>query len=776
MNPCRFIVGAAAALSLGVLGIRAQSYTWTGGGPGTDWSTANNWDIGVPAQGINTNVFFGPNNSTAFTSTLDSNYTVGTVLVTAGAGPFTLNNAAGSVLTIDSTFWNYSPNSVALDLPLAGSGVLYLIGTGTVTLNSVSNTYSGLTRLTNGTLADGAANAFSPNSVVTIASPGILSVNFDETIAGLSDDFSGGNGSVVLANNRTLKIAGNSSTTFSGVISGLGGIEMDVGGSLTVSGPNTYFGNTTLNAGILADATANALSPNSLYVLSGSANLDASYGETIGGLQGAGGAVNIGGGSSLIVTPSANPVFSGAIAGGGALTIAGTGAQTLSGISTYSGGTTVQSELFVGSSTNGAPSSFTAGPVGTGILTFLGNAEFSPAANVTIANPIDLNVTTYVENDDGGNFNMTLTGLITGISGGLEWCTPGILELDGANTFPGGVDMREGTLLLGTSTVLTLGVITSGPIGTGGLILDTGTELASAIPSATFANPINLTGNAQIGAGSADDTALTLSGPISSTGTVLLTYFGGPTGSLTLSNANTYTGNTVIEGGTLIASNTLAFGAGSNHVVLDGGGLDVASPAAISNTIQGVGPANPISGSGTITTNVRIDNAFLLSPGDPLGTLTFSNGLRLAPSGSMTFKLYDASGGPGTGFGSLSVTGGVLNISATPGTFTFNVNTIDALGNPAPALNFNASTSYSWMFATAANTIAGFNSADFNINTSGFTNATSGGIFSITDTGNNLFLNFTPVPEPTTWAMLGLGIAAIAPYAISRRRRRRIRA
>ncbi len=774
MNLCRFVVGAMAALSLGAVGIRAQSYTWTGGGPGTDWSTANNWDLGVPPQGLNTNVFFGPNNLTPFTSTLDSNYTIGTATVTSNAGAFTLTNAAASVLTVDTTFYSYSSNPVALDLGIAGGGVLYLVGTGTVTIHSTNNTYSGLTRITNGVLADAAPNAYSPNSVVTLASPGVLDVNFNEKIAGLSDDFSGGNGSVVLANNTTLKIAGNNFTNFSGALTGLGGLEMDIGGALSLSGSNSYFGNTTLNAGLLADLSSNNFSPNSLYVLSGSANLDVTGNETIGGLQGAGGTVNISSAEVLTVTTALNPVYSGVIAGAGGLVIGGTGTQTLSGMSTYSGGTTVQSELFVGSSTNGPPSSFTAGPVGIGPLTFVFLAEFSPSANVTIANPIFLNDDVqYVDNDDGGSFNMTLTGLIQGPSG-LEWCTPGTLELSGANTFTGGVDMREGTLLLGLSTVGPAGNVTSGPIGTGGLVLDNSTVLASAIPSATFANAITLTGNTQIGAGSSDNTALTLSGQISGAG--LLAYSAGPTGSLTLSNANSYIGNTTIEGGTLIAANTQAFGFGLNHIILDGGGLDVASTASISNTIQGMGTADPISGSGTITTNVKIDNAFLLSPGDPLGTLTFSNGLRLAPNGSMTLKLYDASGMPGSGWGFLNVSGGNLNITATARTFSFNVNTIDAFGNPAAALNFNSATSYSWKFATATNPIVGFNASDFNINTSGFTNATNGGFFSISNAGDNLFLNFTPVPEPTTWAMLGLGIAAVAPFAISRRRRRRMRA
>jgi fibronectin-binding autotransporter adhesin len=774
MNLRRFIGIATAALALGVPGAHAQSFIWTGPTSDTNWTTPGNWNLGVPPQGVGTNLFFGPNNPTAFTSTVDTNYTVGSAEVTGAAGPFTLNNSGSSVLTIDSTFWNFSANPVAINAPIAGGGVLFLMGTGSVTLGSLSNTYSGLTRVTNGTLTDGAPGTFSPNSVVTIASPGILSVAFNETIAGLSDDFSGGNGTVTVANNQTLTIAGPSITTFSGAITGLGGLQLNGPGMLTVSGANTYGGPTTLNGGTLADSAPNSFSLNSTVTLAGSATLNANDDETVAGLQGAGGTVNIGSGATLTLSTPNNPVFSGLIAGAGGLIIGGTGTQTLSGMSTYSGGTVVQSELFVGSSTNGPPSSFTAGPVGTGPLTFVFMAEFSPAANVTIANAIVFNDDVqYVDNDDGGSFNMTLTGAISG-SSGFAWCTPGVLELTGANTFLGGVDMREGTLLLGSSTVGPPTGIVSGPIGTGGLTLDSGTVLAAALPSVTLANAINLTGNTQIGAGPSDGNALSLTGQI--TGSGIITYSAGASGTLTLGGANSYIGDTMVDGGTVIAANDIAFGNAGNHIVLDGGGLDVASTAAIGNTILGVGSANPVSGSGTITSHLTIDSTFDLSPGDPLGTLTFSNGLKLAPNGTMTFKLYDAGGAPGTGWGFLNVSAGNLNITASSGMFAFNVTTIGLTGNSAPALNFNASSAYSWEFATAANPIAGFNASDFTLNTTGFANATSGGFFSLTETGNNLFLNFTPVPEPTTWSMTALGIAVLSPFAISRRRRRRMRA
>jgi autotransporter-associated beta strand protein len=335
--------------------------------------------------------------------------------------------------------------------------------------------------------------------------------------------------------------------------------------------------------------------------------------------------------------------------------------------------------------------------------------------------------------------------------------------------------MREGTLLLGSSTVGPPDYIASGPIGTGGLTLDSGSELAAAISGVTFANSINLTGNAQIGAGSSDNNALNITGQIS--GSAVVTYFGGPTGSLTLSGSNSYTGNTVIEGGTLYANNSSAFGVGSNTVVLSGGGLSVSSGITISNPISTSGTGSVISGSGTIATPVTIDGTVSLAPGDPLGSqignLTFSQGLTLTTNGSINFHLYDANGTAGTGFSLFSVAyPGVLSLTANPNSLSFNINTVNISGTPAPAINFNAANSYSWMFATSANGIAGFSASQFNINTAGFSNAIGGGTFSVSEVGNDLFLNFTPVPEPSTWALLGLGVLTAVPYALRRRRRR----
>ncbi len=59
------------------------------------------------------------------------------------------------------------------------TGQLRVIGTGTFTLSG-TNSYTGLTKVTSGTLADGAADAFAPSSTMEVDSGATLAVTHDE--------------------------------------------------------------------------------------------------------------------------------------------------------------------------------------------------------------------------------------------------------------------------------------------------------------------------------------------------------------------------------------------------------------------------------------------------------------------------------------------------------------------------------------------------------------------------------------------------------------------
>ena len=135
-------------------------------------------------------------------------------------------------------------NNATLSGAISGPGGLSKIGAGTLTLSGQS-TYTGATGVNAGTLQAGAVNAFSPFSAFTVASGATLNLaSFNQTIGSLA-----GAGNVTLGSAILTTGNDNTSTTFSGVISGAGGLAKIGNGILTLTGANTFTGGTTLNSG-----------------------------------------------------------------------------------------------------------------------------------------------------------------------------------------------------------------------------------------------------------------------------------------------------------------------------------------------------------------------------------------------------------------------------------------------------------------------------------------------------------------------------------------------
>jgi YVTN family beta-propeller protein/autotransporter-associated beta strand protein len=167
-------------------------------------------------------------------------FTGGTLLINGANEAIT----TPMVLAAQGGTINTNGNSATLAGAITGTGGLTKAGLGTLTL-AANNSYSGATSVSMGTLQAGITNAFSPFSAVTVASGATLGLNgFNQIV-----------GSVAGAGNVTLGSAilttGNdgTSTIFSGVMSGTGGLAKIGNGTLTLTGANTFTGGTALNAG-----------------------------------------------------------------------------------------------------------------------------------------------------------------------------------------------------------------------------------------------------------------------------------------------------------------------------------------------------------------------------------------------------------------------------------------------------------------------------------------------------------------------------------------------
>ena len=138
-------------------------------------------------------------------------------------------------------------NSATLGGTISGTGTLTKLGNGTLTLSGAS-TYSGATAVNAGTLRAGATNAFASGSAFTVGSGATLNLaSFNQTIGSLA-----GAGAVTLGAATLTPGNDNTSTTFSGAISGTGGLTKTGTGTLLLTGISSYTGATTVNAGTLS--------------------------------------------------------------------------------------------------------------------------------------------------------------------------------------------------------------------------------------------------------------------------------------------------------------------------------------------------------------------------------------------------------------------------------------------------------------------------------------------------------------------------------------------
>lgn len=269
------------------------------------------------------------------------------------------NGAIGatSTLTVSgSTSTNFGDATHAAFIENgAGTVALAKSGSGTLTLFG-TQTYTGATSVTGGTLALGSNGSLSTGLLDVGAAGVFIATN---TAAGSALPITAAvtnNGSVTFAANQTiatlngttaaatlnqtgtLNVSGGGS--YAGAITGSGALTVS-GGTLTVSGANSYAGDTTVSGGTLKLGAANAI-PNGAsagnVAVAGTLDLNG-FDDTLNGLSGAGTIDNTGAGSATLAIGDHDQAstFGGTIKQtGGALTLTkvGSGKLILSGTTT----------------------------------------------------------------------------------------------------------------------------------------------------------------------------------------------------------------------------------------------------------------------------------------------------------------------------------------------------------------------------------------------------------------------------------------------------------
>ena len=550
--------------------------------------------------------------------------------LTAGTNGLALANAitldTGSNLVVESDVASFTLAGV-----ISGEGALTKARSGNLILTG-SNSYAGGTALAGGTLTVGSNAALGS---------GRLTMTGGTTLAS-------GAAGLVLANAITTLGVGNVDTagnifTLNGVIDGAGSLSKINTGNLVLNGRNTFTGGSLINAGTVTVGTSTALGAGAVVMLD-----DTTLTPNTDGLILAN-AFDIG--NVTVATEAFTFTLDGPVGGRGLLTKTGSGTLVLNGSNAYGGGTALTAgTIRVGNSL----------ALGTGaVAAAAGTTLQTGASGLTLANAIAMAGGMTVDNFAN---QMTLGGVLSGTgplsvidsTGGRT----GVLTLSGDNSYTGG------TVVTGT----TLSVSQNANLGNvaGNVTLVGGTLRTTA----SFATARNI----ELGAGGgtlsvATGTTLTSNGVIS--GTSLTKN----SGELVLNAANTYTGGTALNAGTITVGNNAALGTGA-LAMADGTTLNVApvtgTGVALANTVSlaGVGTinANPmltltlngiVSGAGSVNktgTGVLVLN----------GVNTYAGGTALN-AGQITVGSNAA-----LGTGTLTMAGGTTLLAGVTGLTTAN--------------------------------------------------------------------------------------------------------
>jgi fibronectin-binding autotransporter adhesin len=478
---------------------------------------------------------------------------------------------------------------------------------------------------------------------------------------------------VQLAGGMTLTSVGNLVLTkpIGELVSGSGTLT-SAGGTNILAGVNTYSGNTVISGGALTIAAGGVLG-NGMYagnlINSGTFNYNSGVPETFQGTIAGAGTFNISGGGST----------SGAIV-------------TLDALNTFIGNVTISNTYVSDAVANSVTQ-----PQNSGV----GNPQ-TAGQTITINNN---GVMSFDANNPLGAANaFPLLGWIINQGGVLQITTGNLPTIGNSITLNGGTLIPDAT---GSSTGMGLGnAMTVG--GTSLSVITNTSGSGVALTMGVGQNGASL--NQTTFTVAASPAALLVSVPLAGHGLILT-----GAGTMTLDAVNTYTGNTTINGGTLILADPGLLGSGSYAGSITNNSTFICSTTAgqtlsgvISGTglfeVSGVGVTLSLSGANTYTGGTIITNGATLNAINTSGSATGTGNVTVTTNGTLT--------GTGTISGNVNWQPGALaaftagtSTPLTVGVVTLNSNTV-TVNVPGSALTVGT---YTLMNYTAAGSTGTFN-------------------------------------------------------------------
>ena len=597
-----------------------------------------------------------------------------------------LNNgsyAANISIDTGATLQYSSSTAQTLSGNISGAGALTKdTNSSTLTLSG-TNTYTGTTTISVGTLALSNGAALADTNAVNLSTlNATLLLNASETIGSLT----GAASSSVSLGGNTLTVGDASSTTYAGVISGSGGSLTKVGsGTLTLSGTNTYTGTTTISAGTLLLGGNNVISSSSGLILSGTAVLDLhGYSNTFASLTGASGntilnnqsasnsVLTVAGGTTnyagLIIDHSTGSGTVGLNVTGGSLSL--TNLNTYTGVTTVSSGATIEiTNLGNGGSASGI------GQAGNGAANIMLDGGTLKYTGATTASDRLITITT-----NGGTINASGTGI-------LVLNNIGNIGLSGSGTH-----------------TLTLAGSNTGNNSLAAVLADSGSYSSSlykdGVGTWVISGNSSYTGVTTIHAGTliiSGSSSVSNSSGVIVDGILDISNLGGTVSAKTISSSNPGLGQILIGGDRLNITNAsgIFYGAisGTGSLAISGGTLTLAGNNSftggitISNSILKYGVSAGALSNGNITSS----NGSLGARSDlPLVTLntgiTITGALKLVgdikSTGNQSYQ--DITVNPASG--------ALVTLTSTAGNISM-LGTIDGLNSNVQSLNIISNAS-----------------------------------------------------------------------------------